>query len=249
MSRTKIQKQFSMSLAEKMEMLRMGVRALTRDYKHGGRLITGTAGCGKSYAVIDELQAEEARFIHITGGIKDSKALYITFCKYNDPNIIIVFDDVNDIIRKRQNVEILRAAVTNEKERVISYFENKILVDGIKSYQPKVVFKSKVIIITNIPKQKIDPAIVSRTSPIEIIVTKYDIAPYIEENIDSAPPHSAPIELKKEAWNYIINEIKLDNIKHLDFRVFEDVMLWRMASFDKGKNDESWKKFAFAILA
>lgn len=40
MSRTKAIKELKMSLAEKMEMLRMSVRAITREYKVA-RLITG----------------------------------------------------------------------------------------------------------------------------------------------------------------------------------------------------------------
>jgi len=204
---------FVMSLAEKMEMLRMGVRAVTRGYKVS-RLITGTPGVGKSYGVLDELRSEGAKFIHITGGIKDSKALYVTLCKNNNPDLVVVFDDVNDIIRKRQNIEILRAAVTNDAERHVTYFDNRIIVDGIKSYQPRIVFNSKVIVITNIPKVKIDTAIISRTSPIEIIVNKYEIAPYIEENLENAPPQNVPIAWKHEAWNYIIKEVGLKNIKH-----------------------------------
>lgn len=239
--------QFTMSLGEKIEMLRMGVRAVTRGYKTS-RMILGSVGIGKSFTVLDELRLEGVKFIHITGGIKDSKALYVTLCKNNDPDMVIVFDDVNDILRRRQNVEILRAAVTNEKERLITYFDNRIILDGIKSYQPRVNFKSKVIIITNIPKSKVDSAIVSRTSPIEIIVDKFAIAPFIEENLENAPPSHVPLEWKKEAWHYIIKELGLKDIKHLDFRVFEDVMLWYCAAQDIDAHTKDWKKFAYSIL-
>lgn len=228
-------------------MARMGVRAITRNYKTS-RLITGTPGIGKSYAVLDELRVEGAQFVHISGGIKDSKALYVTLYKKNDPNLIIVFDDVNDIIRKRQNIEILRAAVTNEPERKVAYFDNKIIMDGPKHYSPNMIFKSKVIIITNIPKNKIDTAILSRTSPIEVIADKYDIASYIEVNLENAPPSKVPFEWKKEAWNYITKELTIDKIRHLDFRVFEDVMLWVAASKEKGQDESMWKKYAYSIL-
>jgi hypothetical protein len=124
-----------------------------------------------------------------------------------------------------------------------------LLIDGIKSYHPRTIFKSKVIIVTNIPKSKIDPAIVSRTSPIEIIANKFDMAPYIEANLENAPPANVPVAWKKEAWNYIVKEVGLKNIRHLDFRVFEDVMLWLAASkTEKSSDPGAWKKFAYSIL-
>lgn len=239
---------YTMSLNEKIDMLRMGVRAVTRGYKNS-RLITGVPGIGKSFAVLDELRIEEANYIHITGGIKDAKAFYITLYKHNSSDIIIVLDDVNDLIRKRQNVEILRAAVSNDEERIITFADqNMFLMEGYKSYQPKMKFKSKVIIITNIPKTKLDPAIVSRTSPIEIIVDKYEIAPFIEANLAEAPPTNVPIEWKHEAWNYITKELGLNNIKRLDFRVFEDVMLWLRATKDPDSQTKDWKKMAYSVL-
>lgn len=239
---------YTMSLNEKIEMLRMGVRAVTRGYKTS-RLIMGSVGIGKSFAVVDELQKEGVPFTHITGGIKDAQALYVTLCKYNDPNMIIVFDDVNDIIRKKLNVEILRAAVTNEPVRRITYFDQTMLiVQGTKSFKPTLDFQSKVILITNIPKNKIDPAIVSRTSPIEIIVSPAEIAPYIEDNLENAPPAKVPVEWKYEAWHYITKEIGVNKVKRLDFRVFEDVMLWVCASKDPDAVSTDWKKYAYSIL-
>lgn len=244
---TKKSKTYSLSLEEKMEMVRMSVRAVTRGYKVS-RLILGSPGIGKSYAVLDELRNEEVNFIHIKGGIKDSKAFYIALYKNNDPNVVIVLDDVNDLLRKRQNIEILRAAVENEEERKIAFFENRLLIDGNKSYHPTMIFKSKIIIITNIAKSKIDTGIYSRTSPIEIIADKYSIAPYIEKNIENAPPQKLKLEWKMEAWNYILNELKLDNIKHLDFRVFEDVCMWVAAEKDRDIKSDMWKKYAYTIL-
>jgi len=209
----------------------------------------GSVGIGKSYTVVDELKQEEVPYVHITGGIKDAQALYVTLCKYNDPNMIIVFDDVNDIIRKKLNVEILRAAVTNDPVRRITYFDQSMLIiQGTKSYKPTVDFQSKVIIITNIPKSKIDPAIISRTSPIDITVNVFEIAPFIEEHLADAPPNNVPVEWKYEAWNYIVNELGLKNIKRLDFRVFEDVMLWLRATKDPDCVLKDWKKMAYSIL-
>jgi len=241
-------REHAMTLAEKMEMVRMSVRAVTREYKIS-RLITGQPGIGKSFSVIEELKNEEANYVHITGGIKDAEALYLTLYKHNHQNMIVVFDDVNDIIRKRQCVEILRAAVTNEPERKIIYVDNptKIIMKGTKAYNPWMTFKSKVIVITNIPKAKIDTAILSRTSPIEIFASKQDVAEYIEQNLEAAPPQKVSLEWKHEVWNYIKTGVGYKNIRHIDFRLFEDVMLWKAATSDSSDPD-MWKKYAFNLL-
>lgn len=241
-------KEHAMTLAEKMEMIRMSVRAVTREYKIS-RLITGQPGIGKSYSVVEELKAEEANYVHITGGIKDAEALYLTLYKHNHQNMIVVFDDVNDILRKRQCIEILRAAVTNEPERKIIYVDNptKIILKGTKSYNPWMTFKSKVIIITNIPKKKIDTALLSRTSPIEVYASNEDVATYIEQNLENAPPTNVSMQWKLEAWDYIKKHIGYKNIRHIDFRLFEDVMLW-VAAVKTSDNPDMWKKYAYNLL-
>lgn len=239
-------KDLQMTLAEKMEMVRMSVRAVTREFRTS-RLIIGGPGIGKSYSVIQELENEGATYAHITGGVKDAKAFYITLYKHNNPNMIIVLDDVNDILRRRECIEILRACVTNETERSVSYIDNRLILDGVKSYHPHMKFQSRVIIVTNIPKKKIDSAILSRTSPIEVYTTKEEMIEYIGQNIEAAPPSKLPIEWKIEVFNYIKDELKINNIKQIDFRLFEDCMLWKAATVET-ENPEMWKKYAYNLL-
>lgn len=203
-----------------------------------------TAGIGKSFSVIEELNNEEVPYVHITGGIKDAKSLYITLCKYNHKNMIVVFDDVNDILRKRDCIEILRGAVINEVERKIVYIDNRVVLDGTRMYKPMATLKNRIVIITNIPRNKIDPAIISRTSPIEITTNKNEIAEYVELNIENAPPHNVPLEWKLEVFNYLKKDIGFQNIRMFDFRVFEDCLLWRAAD----TTSDLWKKHIYNVL-
>jgi len=243
----KTNKDKELTLEEKINMVKMSVQALLQDYKTS-RLITGTPGIGKSKAVIDELIVTNTNHVHITGGIKDARALYTTLYKYNDPNIIVVFDDTNDIFKKKDCREILRAAVTNDKERKITFVDNKIIIDGYQSIKPFMTFKSKIIIITNIPKNKIDQAILSRTSPIEILATKKQISEYVKLNLVEAPPSKVDIKWKEECFDFLINDIGINNITHFDFRVFEDCMLWVCATKGTDKPDE-WKKYVRNIVS
>lgn len=235
---------YVLSLKEKLYMIRMGVQAVVQGYKTS-RLYTGTPGIGKTMAVREELDAVGVPYVYVAGGLDSTRALYQLLYDQNDSNLIIVFDDVNNILKARGSVEILRAAVTNDKERRVTFSDNKITKRGDKKYYPHMIFRSKIIIITNIPKRKIDPAIISRTSPIEIIADKYEIAEYVYENIEKAPPEKAPLKWKKEVWDYLMNDIGLNNIRQFDFRIFEDAVLWRCAS--KGI-DNDWKKHVSALV-
>jgi len=149
--------QYELSLGKKIDMIRMSVRAVTRGYKTS-RLITGTPGIGKSFAVIEEIQSEtehnkDLKYEHISGGIRDAVSFYTILCDNNDENIVLVLDDVNTVFTNKECREILRAATTNVTKRQITYASNKI-VKGKTFYRPRTDFFSKVIIITNIPKRK-----------------------------------------------------------------------------------------------
>lgn len=242
-----LEKQYGLSLADKIEMIRMGVRAVTRDYKVS-RLVTGVPGIGKSHAVIDELKAEsessEGKFVikYVTGGLKDARTFYQFLCENNDKNTIIVFDDVNTILKDKECIEILRCACTNELSRVITYSDN--VVSKNKKHVEKLVFNSKVIIITNIPIRKLDTAIVSRTSPIDIIATRAEIFDYVVENAKAAPPRKITPGFKIDVLKFIKNEIGLENVTKFDFRIFEDCCLWRAST----NNEKEWKAYIYNLV-
>jgi len=231
-----------MTLPEKIEMVRKSVRAVTRGYKVS-RLITGIPGIGKSKAVLDELVQEETNFEHISGGIKDARSFYMTLSDKNDEDLILFFDDTNDIFSRKDSREILRVAVLNEPSRKLFYTDS-VLEKMKYKYPTPIEFKSKIIIVTNIQKKKIDPAIVSRTSAIEIISTIPEVFEYIGENLEQAPPQKISLEWKKEVYNYIKEEVGVKKVKQIDFRIFEDACVWRAAS----EKCEDWKKHIYEII-
>ena len=160
----------------------------------------------------------------------------------NDKNKIIVFDDVNTILKDKECVEILRCACTNEPIRVITYSDNVVAKN--KKHVEQLKFYSKIIIITNIPIKKIDEAIVSRTSPVDITATIREIFDYVAEHAKNAPPRKISPALKLDVLKFIKFEIGIDNINRFDFRIFEDSVLWR-ASTD---NPEEWKSYIFNLV-
>jgi len=255
--------QYTLTLDKKIEMVRMSVRAVTRGYKIS-RLVTGNPGIGKSFAVLEEIK-NEIEFLRgegknlsyelVSGGIKDAVSFYTTLADNNNPDKIILLDDVNVIITDKECREILRAATTNEVVRRVSYAANKI-VKGKSFYRPKMDFTSKIIIITNIQRSKIDKGILSRTSPIEILATSKEIFNWVGMNLEEAPPHDMPLKWKEKVYNFIKDEIVEKNqLKHFDFRVFEDCCMWLGSCVQKKIVDdkekitfkEDWKSYVYSM--
>lgn len=257
---------YTLTLAKKIEMVRMGVRAVTRGYKQT-RSILGSAGIGKSYAVIDEIK-NEIEFLKdkgktlsyelVSGGIKDAVSFFTMLADNNSPDKIILLDDVNTVLTDKECREILRAATTNEPVRRVSYAANKI-VKGKSFYRPKMDFTAKIIIITNIQKKKIDPAILSRTSPIEIIAKPAEIFEWVGMNLEEAPPHNLEFKWKEKVFNFIKEEIiDRNDLKIFDFRVFEEACMWLASCLEEkevdGKkrlvlNSDDWKSYVYHMVA
>jgi len=206
-----------------------------------------TPGIGKSMTVLNELEGSEKTYVHIQGGIKNARGLFMTLCDNNDPDLIVVFDDVNPIFKDKDCTDILRVAVSQEKVRSITFRDSKL--DKMRyQYNSPLKFESKVIIITNIPKKRIDGAILSRTSAIEIIATIPEVAEYVYDNLESAPPENIPISWKKEIFNFIEKELKWNKVKHFDFRIFADCCLWYAANVkSNGEVNPAWKKYVATI--
>lgn len=242
-----LEKKFNMNLEDKLEMCRMGVRTVTRGYKTS-RLITGVPGVGKSYSVMDELKAESESedssfdLVYVTGGLKDARTFYQFLSENNDKNKVIVFDDVNTILKDKECVEILRCACENETQRVITFSDNVLAKN--KRHKEKLKFHSKIIIITNIPARKLDDAIVSRTSPIDITASIEEIFSYVADRAKVAPPRKVGVHHKHDVLNFIKHEVGFENVQRFDFRVFEDACLWRAAT----DAEKEWKSYIYNLV-
>jgi len=207
-----------------------------------GLIHHNSAGIGKTHVITKTLQGENKKYKYISGGIKNARALYQILHDNNDKNLILVFDDVNEILRNKQAIEVLRTAVTNDPVRHITYTDNKI-AKGSRKYKPEIEFKSKIIIITNIPVKKIDKAIVSRTTPIEVIVTPQEVMDNIRINIDQAPPSELETTKKMDVWDFLTDDIGIKRINKIDYRIFEQLCIFRATDSPK------WKKFGYAYVS
>ncbi len=244
---------YEMTLNDLMRQINGAVQFVTKGFKTA-TLITGTAGIGKTRQVTIALKEQgfsEAsdkwsargtsgkKYKIISGDIKNPRALYQLLYDWNDPNLILVFDDVNSILKNKSNVELLRRATTNDKVREIYYSDNKIN-DTSRKYKPFLEFESRIIIITNLPKKKIDSAIVSRTAPVEIVATFDQIADNIRIELEEIEPKGFMDE-KLEVFQFLVYEAR-SMVAQLDFRIFMDALQWRLI------DDPYWKKYVLQMV-
>ena len=100
------------------------------------------------------------------------------------------------------------------------------------------MFKNK-----NITKNKIDPAILSRMSPIEITTSIPQLFDWVGKNLEGLHPINVPLEWKQQVYNFIKDEITVSKIKHFDFRAMSDCIMWRSSCVSySGELDERGDK-------
>jgi len=111
-------------------------------------LITGDPGIGKTFTVKNELKGTNHQFF--TGAITSASALYKVLFVNNDPNKIIVFDDLDSLLDDRDCVNMLKGALDSGKETEISYLSNNtvdpLLYETILKYE----------LVEDIPQDVID---------------------------------------------------------------------------------------------
>lgn len=119
-------------------------------------LITGDPGIGKTYTVKQELKGVNHQFF--TGAITSASALYKVLFINNDPDKIIVFDDLDSLLDDRDCVNMLKGALDSGKETEIAYLSNNtvppLFYETILKYDQIDDIPEEVI--NQLLKQKID---------------------------------------------------------------------------------------------
>jgi len=140
--------------------------------------------------------------------------------------------------------EKFNAATASDNKRTIVWYDTKHQDnDKVEKNKPIIEDFKSCIIITNKPKKKISPAIISRTAPIEINVDIPEIIDNIRVNIDVIMTNflEATREVKLEVLDFIEDTLK-GNIQQLDYRLFERCVIYRL------DGNLSLKKFCLPIL-
>ena len=228
---------FAMTLGDTVEYLKASIRMITRGHENA-IVVCGAAGVGKTKLVKEVLAEDNMKHHIISGGIKNSQALFQVLSKHNQEHLCLVFDDTDDVFDKK-NLDIMKAAMAPGNDRIVTWYDAKF-TDDSKKNNPQIHFKSSIIVISNKPKAKIPQAIISRTAPVEINVEIPALLDDIRINLANVRP-DFPLDIKMEVLDFIQDVMK-DKIKHLDYRIFERALVLRLSGYPQ------WKKFIAPIL-
>lgn len=190
-------------------------------------IICGPPGMSKTYIVKRTFHFEKlspGRDYRIEKGGALGTAEVYSMLYYNRKKILIL-DDFDTPLMDPEMVNLLKAITDSYDRRIISYpREKKTEVGGEGSSRPsapsKFEFKGKLIIITNLPKDKIDPALLSRAPALEVNFDTKEVLSSLEKLLRYVNPKT-PIEIKREVLDYIISLYKKNPSIHVDFRSFK----------------------------
>ena len=163
-------------------------------------VITGMAGVGKTHLVKETLTnlglRESHEFEHFKGKATPA-GLYMTL--YANSDKIIVLDDCDSVFKDDDAVNILKAALDSYDTRQISYISSKPLKDEFGEPIPsRFEFTGKIIFISNINQNKLDPAIRSRSFVADISMNTGQMFTRMEQLMASMEPR-IPIAAKQQA--------------------------------------------------
>jgi hypothetical protein len=197
-------------------------------------LITGLPGTGKTYSTTKKLDqyGEEGKFYIHNKGVATPLGLYRIL--YENNGKVIVFDDCDKVLQDDDSIAILKAALDNKKERKISWASRltfnpdemsdeqvaALASDG--KLPNKFNFIGKIIFITNLYKEKVDSAIMSRSYHIDVTLRRKDIAVRIRQIMDEVQP-DVNRNTKEKLLDYM--EKNVDKMKYdLDIRKFDNAI-------------------------
>ena len=203
-------------LDEIMEDIASVVRAVALGNVNG-LMISGKAGTGKTFTVENALKKNKAKYVMISGSASTPG---IIMELYKNNGGILVFDDCDSVFDDQESRNIFKAALDTKKVRTISYKkQNPNFYDPDKIKDPDQLaeveeagripntfeFDGRVIFISNLKKEKLDPdgAIRSRSLIIDVSPDDMTIMERMRMMLKDIEPMEMPLKEKQEVFDYI----------------------------------------------
>ena len=220
--------------------------------KRNSIIISGLAGVGKSFTVEETLKESglvKGRDFEIIKGKSTSYALYQSLFENRDK--LIVYDDCDFILKNKDAINMLKAALDTNKERVISWKSKSTFnPDPLETIEIKKLiqkgklpdhfdFRGRIIFITNIYYKNIDDALLSRSFVIDVTLKAKDVLLRIETILDNIMRDvpEATYDIKKQVLDYFKYLVKNNQLKKpMSIRTFIAGVVIRLSG------DENWKR-------
>lgn len=116
-------------------------------------VVTGAPGVGKTHTVEQILSINDTKHLFVRGAPPTPINLYMMAYKYRNPGDVIVLDDVDDVFRDEECINMLKVLCDTSDNRVVSYFkEAQALKDN--DIPQQFTFHGSIIFISNLDFQK-----------------------------------------------------------------------------------------------
>ena len=185
--------------------------------KSNSLIVSGQSGVGKTQTVKDTLKnlglTPDVDFYTSTGTITTA-GLYETL--FRNRNKLILFDDCDAVFKEQDSVNILKGALDTYEIREISkivktHFDSTGMTDeqieeeynSSGKLPNKFEFKGKIIFISNLPEDKFNDALLSRSLHVDVQLNKEELYDRMKEIMVKISP-DVDDNVKKEALNYLI---------------------------------------------
>lgn len=221
-------------------------------------IITGQGGLGKSHTVFAALKragkiniddAEigarfdeglSAKSYTVVKGFSTAKGLFRTL--FENKNRLVVFDDCDSVLKDPVASNLLKAALDSYDKRVITW-NAEAAFGGDDDLPKSFIFTGGVIFISNMPMYKIPQAIISRSMPADVSMTRKEIIERMSTIVKS-DDFLVDFEMvhKVEALEFIAANAHRPEIKEINLRTLINVTKARATK------PEHWKRLALYAM-
>lgn len=220
-------------------------------------IITGQGGLGKSHTVFKALKAAglqniddaeigarfdeglSAKSYIVVKGFSTAKGVFRTLFENKDR--VIVFDDCDEVFKNEVAANLLKAALDSYDKRVVTWNAEGFGDDDLpKSF----IFTGGVICISNKPMYKIPQAIISRSMPADVSMTRSEIVERMTAIVKEGEfLNGYEMKHKLEALEFITANANRPEVKEINLRTLINVTKARATK------PEHWKRLAlYAML-
>jgi hypothetical protein len=211
---------------------------MVSDRDRASVIVVGEGGLGKSYTVMNRIrknglkdvdkseiglvisEAAQRSSFKVVKGYSSPKGLFRTL--YENRNRLVIFDDCDSILKNDDAVNILKAALDSYDERIVTWNAESFGESDLpKSFE----FTGAVIFISNMSMRKIPQAIISRSAPADVSMTRSEIITRMRQIVsDGDFMPDVPMEIKTEALDFIASHINNPQVKTMNLRTLIGVV-------------------------
>jgi hypothetical protein len=166
-------------------------------------IMTGSGGIGKTTEVINTLaklgliedKPDVPGDYLVIRGFSTPRALYETLYEYNDK--ILVLDDADQVFKDPLGANLLKAALDDKKERIITWNSSRDDSD----IPGRFVYSGRIIFISNLSINNFPQAIVSRSQKVDLTLT-------VDEKVDIIDHIFHKMNLRKDIKSDVLQFVK-----------------------------------------